>query len=135
MKADKGPGPLSDINVIPLVDIMLVLLIIFMITSPMMQHGIGVEIPKVTAKPLPTKDEPQVVTVTKDRQLFVNDKTVNLDDLKPTLQFIFAGRDNREILLKADSSVAYGLVAQCMALIREAGVEKISLVTKPIDEN
>ncbi|OPY77050.1 MAG: Biopolymer transport protein ExbD [Syntrophorhabdus sp. PtaU1.Bin153] len=135
MKADKGSGPLSDINIIPFVDVMLVLLIIFMITSPMMQHGIGVEVPKVTAKPLPTKDEAQVVTVTKYRQLLVNDKTVNLDDLKPTLQFIFANRDNREILLRADSSVAYGLVAQCMALIREAGVEKISLVTKPIDEN
>ncbi|HBA55009.1 MAG TPA: protein TolR [Syntrophorhabdus aromaticivorans] len=135
MKADKRSGPLSDINIIPLVDVMLVLLIIFMIASPMMQYGTGVDIPRATAKPLPMKNEPQVVTITKEKQLLVNDKRVNLDDLKPTLQFIFATKDNREILLKADSSIAYGFVAHCMATIKEAGVEEISLVTKPIEEN
>ncbi|MBA4390977.1 MAG: protein TolR [Syntrophus sp. (in: bacteria)] len=134
MKAQKSSDPLSDINVVPLVDIMLVLLIIFMIASPTMQHGLGVDLPKTTAKPLALKDEPQVITVNKDMQIILNEKTMDLKNLQPTLQFIFAGKTAREILLKADSSVPYGFITQCMTAVKEAGVEKINLVTKPVDE-
>jgi len=134
MKAQKSPGPLSDINVVPLVDIMLVLLIIFMIASPMMQHGLGVDLPKTTAKQLPVKDDPQVITINKEMKVILNEKTVDVRNLRPALQLVFANKTAREILLKADSSVPYGFVAQCMTAVKEAGVEKINLVTKPMDE-
>ena len=127
-------GPLSEINVVPLVDIMLVLLIIFMITAPMMQHGMNIDIPKVTTKPMPTKDEPQVLSVTKDQRLVLNEKKLEIKDLKAAMQLLFANKKDKEIYLRADKDVPYGFVVSCMGLIREAGVEKINIVTKPPDE-
>jgi biopolymer transport protein TolR len=127
-------GPLSEINVVPLVDIMLVLLIIFMITAPMMQHGMNIDIPKVTTKPMPTKDEPQVLSVTKDERLILNEKKLEMKDLKAAMQLLFANKKDKEIYLKADKDVPYGFVVSCMGLIREAGIEKINIVTKPPDE-
>lgn len=127
-------GPLSEINVVPLVDIMLVLLIIFMITAPMMQHGMNINIPKVTTKPMPTKDEPQVLSVTKDQRLVLNEKRLEIKDLKAAMQLLFANKKDKEIYLKADKDVPYGFVVSCMGLIREAGIEKINIVTKPPDE-
>lgn len=134
MKAQRNSGPLSDINVVPLVDIMLVLLIIFMITSPMMQHGLGVDLPKTTAMPIPIKDEPQVITVNKEMKVILNEKTIDINNLQSALQFVFANKTEKEILLKADSSVPYGFIAQCMAAVKQAGVNKINLITKPLDE-
>ncbi|HVN98116.1 MAG TPA: biopolymer transporter ExbD [Syntrophorhabdaceae bacterium] len=125
---------MSDINVVPLVDIMLVLLIIFMLTSPMMQHGLGVDLPRTSAKALPLKDDPRVITVNKEMKVILNEKILDIKNLGPALQFAFAGKPEKEILLKADSSVPYGFVAQCMTAMREAGANKINLVTKPIDE-
>jgi biopolymer transport protein TolR len=127
-------GPLSEINVVPLVDVMLVLLIIFMITAPMMQHGMNIDIPKVTTKPMPTKDEPQVLSVTKDQRLVLNEKKLELKDLKAAMQLLFANKKDKEIYLRADKDVPYGFVVSCMGLIREAGIEKINIVTKPPDE-
>jgi len=134
MKAKKSSGPLSDINVVPLVDIMLVLLIIFMIASPMMQHGLGVDLPRTTAQQLPVKDDPQVITVNKEMKVILNEKTIEINNLQPALQLVFAGRAEKEILLKADSSAPYGFVAQCMAAVKGAGINKINLVTKPLEE-
>lgn len=136
MKAsrDTDKRPLSEINVIPLVDVMLVLLIIFMITAPMMQHGMNIEIPKVTSRPLPAKDEPQVLNITKDRQLILNEKTLDVKDLKPAIQLLFANRSQKEIFLRADKDVPYGFVVSCMGIIREAGVDKVNIVTKPLEE-
>ena len=134
MKAQKNPGILSEINIVPLVDIMLVLLIIFMIAAPMMQHGLGVNLPKTTAKPLAVKDDPQVMTINKAMQVILNEKTVDLKNLQPALQQVFEGKAEKEILLKADGSVPYSFIAQCMTTVKEAGIEKINLVTKPTDE-
>ncbi|HEX2964412.1 MAG TPA: ExbD/TolR family protein [Syntrophorhabdaceae bacterium] len=134
MKAKDSAGPLSEINVVPLVDIMLVLLIIFMIASPMMQHGLGVDLPKTTNMPLPIKDEPQVVTIDKYLKVILNEKSLSMEMLPSALQFVFADRTEKEILLKADSSVPYGFVAQCMAAVKKAGVNKINLVTNPLDD-
>lgn len=128
-------GPLSEINVVPLVDIMLVLLIIFMITAPMMQHGMGIDIPNVTAKPLPSKEEPQVLNITKDERLILNEKKLAIKDLKPAVQFLFTNKTNKEIFLRADREVPYGFVVRCMGIIREAGISKINIVTKPLDNN
>lgn len=124
---------LADINIIPLVDVMLVLLIIFMITAPMMQQGLPIDLPKVTTKPLPSKDEIQTVTVTKERTIILNTKRVDIHDLKAAIELLFANKTNKEIFLKADSAVPYGFVVNCMGIIREAGVEKVNIVTRPPD--
>ncbi|HOJ71745.1 MAG TPA: biopolymer transporter ExbD [Syntrophorhabdaceae bacterium] len=135
MKASKDTKtPLSEINIIPLVDVMLVLLIIFMITAPMMQHGMNIDIPRLTTKPLPAKDEPQILSITKERQIILNEKKLDFKDLKPAVQFLFANKPVKEIYLRADKEVPYGFVVTCMGLIREAGVEKINIVTKPQED-
>jgi len=131
---DSKSSPLSEINIIPLVDVMLVLLIIFMITAPMMQHGMNIDIPKVTTKPLPTKDEPQILNITKDQRLILNEKKLATKDLKAAIQLLFSNKSTKEIYLRADKEVPYGFVVSCMGLIREAGVEKINIVTKPREE-
>ena len=131
---DSKRGPLSEINIIPLVDVMLVLLIIFMITAPMMQHGMNIDIPKVTTKPLPTKDEPQILNITKDQRLILNEKKLAVKDLKAAIQLLFSNKSTKEIYLRADKEVPYGFVVSCMGLIREAGIEKINIVTKPREE-
>lgn len=124
---------LAEINIIPLVDVMLVLLIIFMITAPMMQQGLPIDLPKVTTKPLPSKDEVQTITVTKERTVILNAKRVDIQDLKPAIELLFANKTDKEIFLKADSGVPYGFVVSCMGIIREAGVEKVNIVTRPAD--
>jgi biopolymer transport protein TolR len=135
MKSNRdSKGPLSEINIIPLVDVMLVLLIIFMITAPMMQHGMNIDIPKVTTKPLPTRDEPQVLNITKDQKLILNEKKLAVKDLKAAIQLLFSNKSTKEIYLRADKEVSYGFVVSCMGLIREAGVEKINIVTRPLEE-
>ncbi len=135
MKASKDiKTPMSEINIIPLVDVMLVLLIIFMITAPMMQHGMNIDIPKLTTRPLPAKDEPQILSITKERQIILNEKKLDFKDLKPAVEFLFSNKTNKEIFLRADKDVPYGFVVTCMGLIREAGIEKINIVTKPQEE-
>ncbi|MCS7281477.1 MAG: biopolymer transporter ExbD [Desulfobacterota bacterium] len=135
MKVRRNNGDvLSEINIIPLVDVMLVLLIIFMITAPMMHHGVKVDVPKMTAKPLPQKDEPQILYITKNEELILNEKRIKLSDLKPALSLIFSGKPEAEIYLKADKNVSYGFVVKCMGIIREAGIERINIVTRPEEE-
>lgn len=135
MKPSPGnKAPLSEINVVPLVDVMLVLLIIFMITAPMMQQGLSVELPKVTARPLPSKDDVQVLTITRNKGLILNEKRIEVKDLKATIEFLFARKSAKEIFLKADSGVPYGFVVECMGAIRRAGVDKVNIVTRPTDE-
>jgi len=130
----QSKGPLSEINIIPLVDVMLVLLIIFMIAAPMMQQGLPINLPKVTTRPLPSKEDIQVVTVTKDEEIIVNTKRLEMKDLKAGIELLFANRPDKEIFLKADSAVPYGFVVKCMGIIKEAGIEKVNIVTKPPDE-
>jgi biopolymer transport protein TolR len=135
MNAPKSSnGPLSEINMIPLIDVMLVLLIIFMIAAPMMQQGLPIDLPKVTTKPLPSKDDAQVVTITRNKEIVLNEKRLALKDLKAAIQFLFTNKPEKEVFLKADSAVPYGFVVSCMGIIREAGVEKVNIVTKPLEE-
>jgi len=135
MRLGKGSrGPLSEINVIPLVDIMLVLLIIFMITAPMMQYGLNVDVPKVTSKPLPSKEEPEILTITRGGRVILNEKEIPIGDLKQAVQLIFTSKQEKVIYVKADKDVPYGIVVSCLSLIREAGIERVNLVTKPAEE-
>jgi biopolymer transport protein TolR len=132
MKAgDANDSFMSEINVTPFVDVMLVLLIIFMVTAPMLMQGMDVALPQVTAKPLETKEEHLMITLNKDGQIFINDFQVTLDTLQDKLAKILQGRTNPDVYLKADRDVPYGTVAQAMAQIKDAGVEKLGMVTEP----
>jgi len=128
---DNNDSFMSDINVTPFVDVMLVLLIIFMVTAPMMVQGLDVALPQVTAKALETKEEQLMITVNKDQQVFINDFQVTVDTLQDKLSKILQGRANPEVYLKADRDVPYGTVAQVMAQIKDAGVDKLGMVTEP----
>ena len=126
-------GLMADINVTPLVDVMLVLLIIFMVTAPMMTQGVDVDLPQTTSEPLASEKEHLIVTVNKDGEIFINDFKIGLDGLREKLFVILDGRTEREVYFRADKLVAYGIVAQIMAEIKAAGVEKLGMVTEPSD--
>ena len=122
---------MSEINVTPLVDVMLVLLIIFMVTAPMMQQGIDINLPKTAASGIKTSDKPFVLIIREDNKLYVAREQVALKGLRKKLKAIFASRPNKQIYLKADENVDYGLVAKTLAEIRAAGIFNIGLVTLP----
>ena len=126
-------GYMSDINVTPFVDVMLVLLIIFMVTAPMMIQGLDVDLPQVSAKPLDTKEEQLIITIDKSNQIFINDFQTDLDSLQIKLLKILEGRTDPEVFIKADRDIIYGTVVQVMAAIRGAGVDNVGMVTEPAD--
>jgi len=123
--------PLSEINVTPFVDVMLVLLIIFMVTAPLMQQGVEVDLPETTTQPLRMQEEPLVLTVNKEGKYFIARSEVEFEELRTKLQAIFEGRDSKEIFLRADHSAPYGLVVKALAAAREAGASKLGMVTEP----
>ena len=122
---------MSDINVTPLVDVMLVLLIIFMVTAPMMMQGVDVSLPEATAEPLESEKEHLIITIDMKNQVFINDFQVTVDGLGEKLEKILEGRSDREVFLKADKDISYGTVVQVMAEVKGAGVEKLGMVTEP----
>jgi len=123
---------MSDINVTPFVDVMLVLLIIFMVTAPMMMQGVNVSLPEATSKPLPAETDQLIITIDKNNQIFVNDFKISLDFLQEKLKRIIESRQNRDVYLRADKGISYGMVVRVMAEIKEAGVEKLGMVTEPV---
>ena len=124
-------GTMSQINVTPLVDVMLVLLVIFMVTAPMMQQGMQVNLPKAEAKALPAPEESVVVTIERSGRLFINSAEIPACELRARLDGIFVNRSKKEIFLKADRDVPYGEVVKTMAVIKRAGIERIGMVTEP----
>ncbi len=121
---------LSDINVTPFVDVMLVLLIIFMVAAPMMVQGVDVSLPETkTADQLDTEQEPLVITIDKDMKVRINDNEVGVELLGEKLKKIFENRASREVFLKADKNVPYGRVVMVMSEIKASGVEKLGVVT------
>ncbi len=127
----KSRMAMSEINITPMVDVMLVLLIIFMVTTPMMQQGIDIDLPEVSSSGTPTTDEPFVLEIRKNKKLYVGDTELHLPALSEKLTAIFSTRKNKQIYLQADRNVDYGLVAEAMGEIRAAGISEISLVTLP----
>ena len=123
--------PMAEINVTPFVDVMLVLLIIFMVTAPMMQQGVDVDLPETTTQPLRLHDEPLILTVKADGAVFISRKEIAMADLREKLEAIFEGRDDKEIFLRADKRATYGVVVQAMAAARQAGATKLGMVTEP----
>lgn len=123
-------GTMSQINVTPLVDVMLVLLIIFMVTAPMMQQGVQVNLPKADTKALAPKEDTLVVSIEQSGKTFINSTEISADLLKDKLTSMLAGREKREVFLKADQAVPYGDVVRVMAQIKGAGVERLGMVTE-----
>ena len=122
---------MSDINVTPFVDVMLVLLIIFMVTAPMMIEGLSVDLPEATAKALDSEKEHLVITIDKNQLVYINDFKVSVDSLGDKLSKTLQGRSDREVYLKADKNISYGIVVQVMAEIKTAGVEQLGMITEP----
>jgi biopolymer transport protein TolR len=121
---------LAEINIIPLVDVVLVLLLIFMLTAPMMYRGIDVNLPKTASKPTAI-EERMVLTVTKDRLLYLNDRQVALATLDSALRQAFESRTDKTLYLKADADLSYGVVVDTMDRVRRAGIERLGMVTEP----
>ena len=124
---------MSDINVTPFVDVMLVLLVIFMVTAPMMMQGVDVALPETTSQQLPSSKEHLIITINNKNQLFINDYQITLDFLQEKLSKILEGREHREVYLRADKNISYGVVVNVMSEIKGAGVEKLGMVTEPAD--
>ena len=122
---------LSEINVTPLVDVMLVLLIMFMVATPLMQQGIEVDLPKTSASGLETSDEPFNQKISANQRITAGKQNIEMRDLKNKLKAIFEKRKNKQIYLQADRKVDYGYVAEAMAEIRAAGIYNIGLITLP----
>ena len=130
----KDSGFMGEINVTPFVDVMLVLLIIFMVTAPMMVEGVNVDLPETTAQPLESEKEPLVVTIDKDGQVFINDFKTGRDIFATKLTKVLEARQDRTVYLKADKTIPYGVVMQIMSEIRGTGVAKLGMVTLPVPE-
>jgi len=127
---------LSQINVTPFVDVMLVLLIIFMVTAPMLDQGVQVDLPEVEESPgLPAQQEPLVVTMQRNGKIFIGKTEIKrVSKLGPVLQQALKGKPDREVFLEADTKVPYGRVVQVMAAVKRAGVEKLGMVTRLPEE-
>ena len=129
-----GPTAMAEINIIPLVDVMLVLLIISMVTTPFMEQGVNVELPVAQGQSLQkteAQQEPVVLFIAKDRSLRLADQSIRLGELSDRLGKVFGPRSTRELFVRADKSVPYGVVADIMTRVQKAGVERVGLVTQP----
>jgi biopolymer transport protein TolR len=122
---------ISQINVTPLVDVMLVLLIIFMVTAPILQQGVSVDLPRVAAGPLSGQEEQLVVNVAKTGQVYLNDTPMTAEQLATKLAAIAAARPDRQLYVRADQSVPYGQVMRVMGAVHDAGLTHVGLVTEP----
>jgi len=133
-RGDDHSSLMSEINVTPFVDVMLVLLIIFMVTAPMMMEGINVSLPEASSKPLVLEKKPLLISINSDKKVFINDFNVTVDHLGEKLTKILDGKTNREVFLKADRNISYGMVVRVMSEIKRAGIENLGMVTIPISE-
>jgi len=122
---ERGKKALSEINVIPYVDVMLVLLVIFMVTAPLLQHGIDVNLPQASGREM-SPAERIIITIEKDGRIYVDRTAVSMDTLKSSL----LGRSPREVFLRADKDVPYGVVVEVMGELREIGIERLGMVTE-----
>jgi biopolymer transport protein TolR len=122
--------PLAEINVTPLVDVMLVLLIIFMVTAPLMTSGVSVDLPKTNAQQLNSDSEPLTVTIKADGSIFLQDQGVDLADLVTKLQAIAQNNPDRRIFVRGDKDLAYGRIMEVMGTIQEGGFTKVALLSE-----
>jgi len=129
-------GAISDINVTPLVDVMLVLLIIFMVTAPLITQGVEVDLPKTKAQALAGDETKTVLSLTKEKKIFLGtnkDSAIALEDLETRLKTNAKLQQDKEIFLHADRSLEYGYVVDIMAIIKRSGIESLGMVTDPVE--
>jgi biopolymer transport protein TolR len=131
---EKTRATLSEINVTPLVDVMLVLLIMFMVTTPLMQQGIEVNLPKTSSAGVELNDEPLVLVIGADQKMTIAKNRLGMDQLRSKVRAISETKKNKQIYIQADREVTYGFVAEAMAEVRAAGIYNISLITLPKEQ-
>jgi len=130
-----GPGrTMSEINVTPMVDVMLVLLVIFMVTAPLLQQGVEVDLPQTRAETLDVNPDLLILTLTKEQKIFIGQEEILRDDLHDKLLYNIKLRADKEVYLQADRSLPYGFVVDVMALMKKAGVTNVGMVTETPDE-
>lgn len=130
----KSKAVLSEINVTPLVDVMLVLLIMFMVTTPLMQQGIQVDLPKTSSTGLELNEEPLLIVVEANQKILIAKNPIAINQLGEKLKAIFKTRKNKQVFIQADRRVDYGIVAEVMAEAKAAGINNLGLVTLPKDK-
>lgn len=126
--------PMSEINVTPFVDVMLVLLIVFMVTAPLLTVGVTVDLPKATSAPLPGQDEPLTVTVNRNGAVYLQESEIALDELGPRLNAVLETKPGTRIFVRGDKVIDYGRVMQVVGSIHDAGITKVALITELRDE-
>ncbi len=130
-RMSEDSAPMAEINITPLVDVMLVLLIIFMVAAPMMETGIPLQLPKASSKALPKEDVPVVLSIAHDTRIYLGREEIENSKLISRLRQYFKDKPKKEIFIRADQSLPYGVVAQTMANVKSAGIHRIGLVTLP----
>ena len=129
-----GRRQMTDINVTPLVDVMLVLLIIFMVTAPLIQSGVKVDLPRASAQQMEHSEEKLVLTITRDKRILLGNVEIGFQDLETRLTTNARIQKDKELYLHADRSLPYGTVVEIMAVARRAGVESLGMITEPDKE-
>ena len=128
-----GSGTMTEINVTPLVDVMLVLLIIFMVSAPMLQTGVDVNLPQANAQTIPDDEGKLILTITKDKRVFLGKLQIPWDDVEKMLKNNAKLNEDKELYLHADKDLLYGDVVKIMAAVKQAGVDKLGMVTDPLE--
>ena len=129
MKSPKNTTLLSEINVTPFVDVMLVLLIIFMATAPMLQQGLNVDLPLAKSAGVELSNSSLILKIAKDQKLYIGSQSIPLKELDGKLKAIFENKTEKAVYIQADKSVPYGIVAQTLGEIKASGIQKVSLIT------
>jgi biopolymer transport protein TolR len=125
---------MSEINVTPFVDVMLVLLIIFMVTAPMMMQGVDVNLPQTTTEPIASEEERLVISLTGKKEIYLNEYKISLESLQGKMKIIYQNKPESAVFLRADQSLPYGFVMEVMAAMRQSGIKRIGMVTEPLEE-
>jgi biopolymer transport protein TolR len=126
---------IAQINVTPLVDVMLVLLVIFMVTAPIIQQGVQVNLPQAKAAAIPGSEQLLVVSIAKNGKIYLNDNVMTLDELGSRMRAIRANEAEKQVYVRADQDVRYGLVMKTIAELKQAGIERVGMVTRPTLED
>ena len=130
-----GGRPMADINVTPLVDVMLVLMIIFMVTAPLIQRGVDVDLPPANAQPMPAYDEVSVLSITKEQKVYLGEAEIPFEELETKIRLNKKLQKDKELYLHADRNLPYGVVVDVMATLKNAGIENLGMVTDPLAES
>ncbi len=128
----RGKSPIANINVTPFVDVMLVLLVIFMVTAPIIQQGVEVNLPQAKASPVEDQEDPLIVTISREGQVYLNDNEMDPAELRSKLEAISRLNARKAVYLRADREVRYGSVIAAIGEIKAAGIERLGMIAAPV---